>query len=114
MGTGRGQGGAKPDGAPGQDGKKDRKGAPDAEGVDFTQIDDIKRSNSSSASGVTISSVYETAQDYIDALNANGAWVAYDAATNTATIKDLASFANAVKTASKGIAALDQLDSGQG
>lgn len=114
MGTGRGQGGAKPDGAPGQDGKKDRKGAPDAEGVDFTQIDDIKRSNSSSASGVTISGVYETAQDYIDALNANGAWVAYDAATNTATIKDLASFANAVKTASKGIAAFDQLDAGQG
>ena len=113
MEGGHGQGGAKLDRAPEQGGRKDKKEAQDAEGVDFTQIDDIDRS-ASSASGVTISGTYETVQDYINALNANGTWVAYDAATNTATIKDLASFANAVKTASKGIAAFDQLDAGQG
>ena len=53
-------------------------------------------------------------QDYIDALNANGEWVAYDEETGTVTITSIADFAEAVKAASKGIAAFDQLDEGQG
>ena len=80
--------------------------------TDFTAIDQIQRTENKS--GVTISGTYETAQDYIDALNANGTWVNYDAATNTATITSIADFAKAVKTASKGIAAFDQLDASQG
>lgn len=82
--------------------------------TDYTAIDDISRSSTASVEGVTLSGTYQTAQDYIDALNANGNWVTYDAASNTATITDLESFANAVKTASKGIAAFDELDEGQG
>ncbi|WP_022766035.1 subtype A tannase [Butyrivibrio sp. XPD2006] len=80
--------------------------------VDFTAMDNISRTENSS--GVSISGTFETAQDYIDALNANGTWVTYDEATNTATITSIADFAEAVKTASKGIAAFDQLDESQG
>lgn len=80
--------------------------------TDFTQIDDISRNENTS--GVSISGTYETAADYIDALNANGTWVNYDESTNTATISSIADFAKAVKTATKGIAAFDQLDGSQG
>ena len=79
---------------------------------DFTQMDDISRTENSS--GISVSGTFETASDYIDALNANGSWVTYDEKTNTATITSIADFAEAVKTASKGIAAFDQLDGGQG
>lgn len=80
--------------------------------VDYTAIDDISRTENDS--GISISGTFETAQDYIDALNANGTWVTYDEATNTAKITSIADFAEAVKTASKGIAAFDQLDGSQG
>lgn len=48
------------------------------------------------------------------ALNANGKWVEYDETTNTVKITSISDFSEAVKTASKGIAAFDQLDGGQG
>jgi hypothetical protein len=82
--------------------------------VDYTAIDDISRGNVSTVEGVTISGTYETAQDYIDALNANGTWVNYDAATNTATITSLEDFSRAVKHASKSLGAFDELDEAQG
>ena len=82
--------------------------------MDFTAIDDINRSGNTAQSGVSLSGTYETVQDYIDALNANGEWVAYDEETGTVTITSIADFAEAVKAASKGIAAFDQLDEGQG
>ena len=66
-----------------------------------------------STGGVTLSGTYETAQDYIDALNADGTWVNYDGATNTATITSIADFTNACKRASKGIGAFDALDESQ-
>lgn len=80
--------------------------------TDFTAIDQIQRKESST--GVKISGTFETAEDYIAALNADGTWVNYDAATGTATITSIADFTAAVKTASKGIAAFDQLDASQG
>lgn len=80
--------------------------------TDFTAIDQIQRKENSA--GVKISGTFATAQDYIDALNADGTWVNYDASTGTATITSIADFAAAVKTASKGIAAFDQLDASQG
>lgn len=80
--------------------------------TDFTAIDQIQRKENSS--GVKICGTFETVQDYIDALNADGTWVNYDAATGTATITSIADFAAAVKVASKGIAAFDQLDASQG
>jgi hypothetical protein len=56
---------------------------------------------------------YATAQAYIDALNADGQWVSYDAAANTATISGLAGFVNSQKTPSKSVGAFDSLDRGQ-
>lgn len=60
--------------------------------------------------GSTESVTYETAQAYIDSLNAETQWVTYDAATNTAKISSLADFAKYVKTASKSVPAFDDLD----
>jgi hypothetical protein len=56
---------------------------------------------------------YETVQDYIDSLNEDGAWVTYDAASNTATISSLADFVTHMKSASKDVGAFDALDRSQ-
>lgn len=60
--------------------------------------------------GSTESVTYETAQAYIDSLNAETQWVTYDAAANRAKISSLADFAKYVKTASKSVPAFDDLD----
>ena len=78
--------------------------------------DNISRniSRTGSGSGLSLSGTYETAQDYIAALNADGEWVSYDADTNTAKITSIDAFVKAFKTASKSLGAFDQLDEGQG
>ncbi|MEZ4645658.1 MAG: subtype A tannase [Chloroflexota bacterium] len=65
------------------------------------------------SSSEATSTTYETAQDYIDSLNVDVQWVTYDAATNTASITSIADFATYVKTASKSVAAFDDLNRGQ-
>ena len=87
--------------------------APDAGNgaPDFYAMDGVDRNLATG--GVTLSGTYETAQDYIDALNADGTWVNYDSAANTATITSIADFTNACKRASKGIGAFDALDESQ-
>lgn len=74
--------------------------------------DNINRNTTTG--GVTLSGTYETAQDYIDALNAETNWVTYDSATNTATITSIADFVKALKTASKNVGAFDDLNGTQG
>ena len=108
-----------PDGAfGGRGGKGDRKGdLPDLDGErpDFGNIeerDDINRNEISG--GISLSGTYETVQDYIDALNAETAWVTYDSTTNTATITSIADFVSALKLASKDLGAFDALDKSQG
>ncbi|MBN8636706.1 MAG: esterase [Anaerolineae bacterium] len=65
-------------------------------------------------STTTTSTTYETAQAYIDSLNATVQWVTYDAASNTATITSLADFvAYGSKTPSKSVGAFDDLNRGQ-
>lgn len=98
--------GEKPDGAPGGN-SSDISSASAIENVD-----NITRNNTSS--GLSLSGTYETAQDYIDALNADGEWVTYDSSTNKATITSIEAFVKALKTASKNLGAFDQLDAGQG
>ena len=116
--------GEAPDGAPdfgkgggrgGFDGPMDgdlpeRDGA--AGDIDYSEIDGIDRVETSG--GVTLSGTYETAQDYIDALNAEGTWVTYDSASNTAAITSIADFVRALKPASKNVGAFDDLDEAQG
>ena len=65
------------------------------DGGNFEDMDDITRNDTSS--GISLDGTYETVQDYIDALNADGEWVSYDASTGTVTIKDIASFVQAFK-----------------
>ena len=95
MGGGPGGGGMpdgnKPDGAPddnnGGHGNKHGQGhgnaaennndskTSDGE-VSYEDIDDITRNDTTS--GLSLSGTYETAQDYIDAMNENEEWVKYD------------------------------------
>ncbi len=66
------------------------------------------------ASGSTASTTYATVADYIASLNAEVAWVTYDAATNSATITSIADFvAYGSKSASKSVGAFDDLSRGQ-
>ena len=87
-------------------------GTDDIETVSYEEIDDITRNETTD--GVSLSGTYETAQDYINALNANGEWVSYDAETGTVKISGVADFVKAFKNASKNLGAFDQLDAGQG
>ena len=111
----RDQGGQKPEDKVAPQGDKAPNGdaAPDAGNgaPDFYAMDGVDRNLATG--GVTLSGTYETAQDYIDALNADGTWVNYDSAANTATITSIADFTNACKRASKGIGAFDALDESQ-
>lgn len=64
--------------------------------------------------GISLSGTYETAEDYINALNTEKTWVTYDAASNTAQITSIADFVSALKIASKDLGAFDALDESQG
>ena len=98
--------GEKPDGEPGGD------SSDSSSSSKIEDVDNITRNSTSS--GLSLSGTYETAQDYIDALNADGEWVTYDSSTNKATITSIETFVKALKTASKNLGAFDQLDAGQG
>lgn len=65
-------------------------------------------------SGISLTGTYETAEDYVDALNAQKEWVIYDSASNTAAITSVADFVSALKPASKNLGAFDALDESQG
>ncbi|MCM1225046.1 MAG: tannase [Lachnospiraceae bacterium] len=81
-------------------------------GRDFAAIDDINRNETSG--GISLTGTYETAQDYINALNADGEWVIYDEPANTARITSVAAFVRALKVPSKDVGAFDALDRSQG
>lgn len=113
------------DGEPGneefQDGRRGMNGElPDLDGelpemnggTSYADIDDINRNEV--AGGISLSGTYETAQDYIDALNAETVWAVYDGETNTAAITSIADFVSALKLASKDLGAFDALDRSQG
>lgn len=74
-------------------------------------VDNVSRTEN--GGGVTLSGVYETAKDYINALNANSTWVMYDELQNKATITSVADFTNALKRSSKSLGAFDQYDRNQ-
>ena len=106
--------GEKPDFADGEMPDFETFNDPDAEqGTVYEDMDGITRTEPISAA-LSLSGTYETRQDYINALNANGEWVAWDESTNTVTVISISAFTQALKNASKGIAAFDQLDRGQG
>ena len=102
----------KEDGGRKMSGKEDFGGPDGAKEDPYEDLDDITRIEASG--GITISGTYETVGDYIDALNANGAWVTYDAETNSASVTSVSDFVKTFKGVSKNLAAFDQLDAGQG
>lgn len=78
----------------------------------FEDLDKITRNGAKA--GVTLKGTYATKEDYIAALNANGKWVSYDAATGRVKFTSLADFSHYQKPATKNLGAFDQLDRGQG
>ncbi len=63
--------------------------------------------------GTTGGTTYQTAQDYIDALNASEQWITYDEATNTATVASVGMFSRTCKNPSKSVGAFDATDRSQ-
>ena len=56
---------------------------------------------------------YETAQDYINSLNGEEAWITYNADTNTVDIISVEAFVTHCKNASKNVGAFDDLERSQ-
>lgn len=77
------------------------------------QNDGIVRSDTS-ADTEAEQKTYETAQDYIDSLNGEDAWITYDAASNTAAVTSVADFVTHCKKAGKSVGAFDAPDASQG
>ena len=103
--------GARPDGERAMNGTRGG-GLTAQDWADGAVDDGIQRMDGSGAAGGL--ATYETAQDYIDALNGDDPWIEYDGATNTATILSVAGFVNACKPATKSVGAFDDLDRVQG
>lgn len=53
---------------------------------------------------------YDSVEDYINELNANGEWIKYDEKTNTANIISIEAFVNHCKNAGKDVGAFDGLE----
>lgn len=56
---------------------------------------------------------YNSAKEYIDALNGNNPWITYDEKTNTATIPSVEAFVEHMKQATKSVGAFDDLQKAQ-
>ncbi len=108
-----GMGGGRPDGEkPDRDFPRPGDGENNGE-MNFEAMDGIGRMNAA-PSGLSLTGTYETAKDYIDALNAEGEWVTWDEASGKVTVTSVADFTRRLKNASKSLGAFDQLDAGQG
>lgn len=117
-GAPNGQAGERPgrNGAPGADGTDAnssataKSGAPGANATGMPENGAPGADGTNANSSATAGTTYETVQDYIDSLNADGAWVSYDAATGTASITSLADFVTHMKNATKDVGAFDDLN----
>ena len=108
-----GPGGGRPDGGNLPEGFGEFPGSGETGGnIQIEDLDDITRNETTAV--LDLSGTYETAEDYIAALNTNGEWVSYDPETNSAVITSVEAFVKAFKPISKNLGAFDQLDGGQG
>jgi hypothetical protein len=84
----------------------------DFNNANFEELDGINRveMNKKDEEAVT----YNTALEYIDALNKDGEWIKYDSTTNTASITSVEDFVKVCKNASKNVGAFDDLEKAQG
>ena len=112
---GGGSRGSRSEGAPSggaPSGEPPSGGAPSGSGPSASSgADGSFGSGTSSGSSESVS--YETAADYIAALNGDNAWIEYDESTGKATITGLAGFVNACKNPSKSVGAFDAFDRSQ-
>jgi hypothetical protein len=104
-GGGMPQGGTPPDGGTPPSGERPQAGT--------VPSGTATAGNTAGGDTAATSTTYQTAQDYINSLNKDTQWVAYDASTNKATITGVAPFVAACKTPSKSVGAFDDLSRGQ-
>ena len=106
--------GEMPDGGKGGErptGGKDGELSPE-DWINGTVEDGVQRLEG--AGGVASSGeTYDTAEDYIAALNGDDPWIQYDSASNTATILSISRFVTTCKSASKSVGAFDDLNRAQ-
>lgn len=106
--------GEAPDGAPsGGPGGEMPEGAPDSEGADASGAPGGMDGGAPGGSGSVEQATYETAQAYVDALNADEQWITYDASSNTASIASVGAFVRHCKQPSKSVGAFDATDRSQ-
>ncbi|MGN0801014.1 MAG: subtype A tannase [Candidatus Faecivicinus sp.] len=104
-----GKGGDRPTG--GLTGGRDGELSPE-DWINGTVEDGVQRLEG--AGGVpSAGETYETAEDYIAALNGDDPWIQYDSASNTATILSISRFVTTCKSASKSVGAFDDLNRAQ-
>ncbi|MCR5725104.1 MAG: CocE/NonD family hydrolase [Treponema sp.] len=75
-------------------------------------LDGVNRGKTASGT-VDLSGTYNSASDYIAALNANEEWVMYDEKTNTAKITSVEAFMKNVKQLQKSVGAFDDMSGSQ-
>ena len=76
---------------------------------DLDDADDTDAADDADADSTT----YDTAQAYIDSLNADEDWIDYDEDSNTATVASLGAFAIVCKAPTKDVGAFDAFDLSQ-
>ena len=76
------------------------------------EMDGVNRGNTKTGN-VNLNATYNSAEEYIAALNANEEWVTYNKDTNTATISSVEAFMRNVKQLQKGVGAFDDLEKAQ-
>lgn len=94
----------------------DKKAGDEQHGIDgrhggYTDEDGVNRKPTEENIGE--SKTYQTAQEYINALNVDGKWIIYDSKSNTASIASVEDFVKICKKVSKEIGAFDDLNAAQ-
>ena len=107
--TGQGHGNAGPTGA---SSGASSGSSPGASSGGNGQGDGVRHNKPSSGLDLT-GKTFANAEAYIAALNANGQWVTYDAATQRATITSIKDFVRNMKAPTKDVGAFDALDASQ-
>lgn len=111
-----GRGGMRGERGDGQDGEHTAKAQGALTDQDWAEgrVDDgVARTQQAAPDAQSETVTYETAADYIAALNGDTPWIEYDSQTNTATLLSIEGFVKACKNASKSVGAFDDLNKAQ-
>ncbi|MCR5288360.1 MAG: CocE/NonD family hydrolase [Treponema sp.] len=81
--------------------------------VSAEDLDGVSRNSAPKSGNVDLSKTYNSAKEYISALNANEEWVLYDEKSHTAKITSVEAFMRNVKQLQKNVGAFDDMSRSQ-